>query len=223
MYLIARKPVEPPDSLQREFIVMGTIGNVYNVTIGPKLKCTCPDFQNGNLCKHILFVFLKVLRVPANSSSIYQQALLSSELKTIFDNAPKDPTATVLASLDARQKYAQITGDKVEDMNINVVERKSANGEDCPICYEAMHETEQLVYCKSSCGKVVHKGCFEQWSKQQHLSRKLVTCVYCRADWPDDTAKLVPKGHVKEGYLNLSSYQPGVIPEREEYIPESYY
>jgi len=226
MFLISRKAVEP-GNLQREFVVMGTIGNVYNVTIGNIPRCTCPDYKNGNSCKHILFVFLKVLRLPSNSNLIYQKALLNSELISIYEHSPKDPTISVMASLDARQKYAQLSGEKLIDVDKKdkVAQKKQVNGEDCPICYEPMHAHEPLVYCKSSCGNVLHKNCFELWSTQLQHMRKVVTCVYCRADWmstPQSEAG-TSSSQIKEGYLNLSSYQPGVVPEREEYIPETYF
>lgn len=45
----------------REFAVLGSTGNVYDVRICKSPTCSCPDFQRGNLCKHILFVILKVI------------------------------------------------------------------------------------------------------------------------------------------------------------------
>lgn len=34
----------------------GSTGNVYTVTIGLKPDCDCPHAQNGNQCKHVIFV-----------------------------------------------------------------------------------------------------------------------------------------------------------------------
>ena len=48
----------------RKYAVLGSTGNVYTVTISQLPDCTCPDCGKGNTCKHILFVMLKVLRVP---------------------------------------------------------------------------------------------------------------------------------------------------------------
>ena len=44
--------------------------------------------MKGNVCKHVLFVFLKVLKVSEHSEFIYQRALLSTEVEEVFDNAP---------------------------------------------------------------------------------------------------------------------------------------
>ena len=47
----------------RRYIVLGSTGNVYTVCIGELVSCTCPDAEKGHVCKHQLFVFLRVLRV----------------------------------------------------------------------------------------------------------------------------------------------------------------
>ena len=36
-----------------EFVVMGSTGNIYTVSIGNLVQCSCPDHAKGNLCKHI--------------------------------------------------------------------------------------------------------------------------------------------------------------------------
>eukprot|EP00439_Symbiodinium_sp_Y106_P032612 s1128_g3.t3 len=46
------------------FHVLGSTGNVYTVHIGTKPSCDCPDFLKGRgPCKHILFIWLRVLRL----------------------------------------------------------------------------------------------------------------------------------------------------------------
>ena len=84
---VGAKPQE--DQHTRKFIVLGSTGNVYTVTIGPEPCCTCPDGEKGNVCKHILFVFIRVLKIPRTSALIAQRALLKSELAAIFSHADK--------------------------------------------------------------------------------------------------------------------------------------
>ncbi|EAU80667.2 hypothetical protein CC1G_08274 [Coprinopsis cinerea okayama7 len=83
------------DELKETFQVSGSTGNVYTVVIDKIPSCTCPDAMKGNHCKHILFIFTKVLHVPRSSGSWYQKALLTDELQEIFDNAPAAPNAGV--------------------------------------------------------------------------------------------------------------------------------
>ena len=55
------------DEHSRHYAVMGSTGNIYDIDIGRLPSCSCPDFRKGNLCKHVLFVYLKVLKVPTPS------------------------------------------------------------------------------------------------------------------------------------------------------------
>ncbi|CAJ0880050.1 7782_t:CDS:10 [Entrophospora sp. SA101] len=141
---------------QRMFLVDRS--EVYNVEISTLPKCSCPDFsRGGNLCKHILFVYLKVLRVNPSSSYIYQKALLTNELRQIFQNAAPNPT--VLANQRVRDKYAKIVGgvNSGSDDASSVKRPRQPIEGDCPICYETLSETEKLVWCKDSCGNNVHE------------------------------------------------------------------
>ncbi|KAK7449329.1 hypothetical protein VKT23_013470 [Stygiomarasmius scandens] len=89
IYLIHRRRTEGEN--REEFTVQGSTGNVYTVTIDEVPHCDCPDHQKGNHCKHILFIFLKVLQVSRDSGLWYQKALLPSELESIFSSAPLAP------------------------------------------------------------------------------------------------------------------------------------
>ncbi|KAF9242084.1 hypothetical protein BU15DRAFT_44359 [Melanogaster broomeanus] len=225
--------------LREEFSVLGSTGNVYTVVIDKTPSCSCPDATKGNHCKHILFIFLKVLQVPQDSHVWYQKALLTSELASIFADAPLAPNS--LAHQRVRDAYARSTG-----QNLNVVAKTSAVGsggdsesasgptgvahrqptadDDCPICYEGMHGTaeSQLAWCKT-CGNAVHKGCFSQWAKSSPTN---ITCVFCRAPWVDLDSAGKGKGKrvgnassgaevgVSEGYLNLGALA-GLSGERD--------
>ncbi len=63
-----------------EFSVLGATANVYSVSVGKHPNCSCPDFQKGNLCKHYLFVMLRVLRLDRSDPLVWQKALLKSEV-----------------------------------------------------------------------------------------------------------------------------------------------
>eukprot|EP01084_Bolivina_argentea_P185543 319948_1 len=93
------------DTYTREYAVLGSTGNVYTITISELNDCTCPDYGKGNVCKHILFIMLKVLRVSSSSEYIYQKGLLKSELYEIFNNAPRTLFGSVLANDNVRELY----------------------------------------------------------------------------------------------------------------------
>ncbi|KAG9598068.1 hypothetical protein KCV04_g7574, partial [Aureobasidium melanogenum] len=177
----------------------GSTGNIYTVKITHVPECTCPDFRvnNNPLCKHILYVLLKVLKVaePLN----YQAAFLTSELQEIFDHAGPLPVETV----------------NTEDKD---GKRKPVEG-DCPICCEELsQEKEAIVWCQAACGNNLHKTCFDQWAATKGHGQ--VTCPYCRTQWQNEIdgsalknlAKTGPKN--RDGYVNVAD-QVGMSSRRD--------
>ena len=76
MFLIERSG-RKDGSLEEDFSVLGSTGNVYMVKVSQIPSCTCPDFLKHQVhCKHILFVFLKVLKIP--EPLWYQAAFITS-------------------------------------------------------------------------------------------------------------------------------------------------
>ncbi|KAJ8594642.1 hypothetical protein M405DRAFT_470179 [Rhizopogon salebrosus TDB-379] len=205
-FMVERK--RSGDELREEFSVLGSTGNVYTVTIDKTPSCNCPDASKGNHCKHILFIFLKVLQVSQSSGLWYQKALLTSELQELFAHAPPAPNSVV--NQRVQDAYARATG------------RVPGPEDDCPICYEGMHGANEntLIWCET-CGNAVHKECFTQWTKScgHHI-----TCVFCRSTWIDVSGGGQASGKgkamtVSEGYVNLGAVA-GMNQERDT---SSYY
>ncbi|RDX56548.1 hypothetical protein OH76DRAFT_395626 [Lentinus brumalis] len=201
-YMIDRK--REGTELREEFSVLGSTGNVYTVVIDKKPSCNCPDALKGNHCKHILFIFLKVLQVSMKSGHWYQKALLTSELEEIFAKAPRAPAA--IAHERIRNAYAQATGKKVASSSQPSKKRLPSEADDCPICYENMHREAEssLTFCEE-CGNGLHKMCFQQWANS---AKNGITCVFCRAKWSDVAPAGGSRGtgaRSSEGYVNLGS------------------
>ncbi|KDQ61266.1 hypothetical protein JAAARDRAFT_32263 [Jaapia argillacea MUCL 33604] len=202
------------EELREEFGVLGSTGNVYKVVIDKKPSCDCPDARKGNHCKHILFIFMKVLQVPYQSNVWYQKALLTSELQTIFANAPEAPNS--VTNQRVREAYARATGKASGSSSSNTNEtnkRLPGPEDDCPICYENMHKVDvkKMAFC-DTCKNGLHLECFQQWAR---TAGRNVTCVFCRAEW----AIPGPSGGDKatrgaDGYLNLAS-AAGLSPVRD--------
>ncbi|KAI0004228.1 hypothetical protein BJV74DRAFT_809981 [Russula compacta] len=197
------------DKLCEEFKVLGSTGNVYTVIIGSSPSCNCPDATRGNHCKHILFIFLKVLQVPQSSNLWYQKALLTSELQSIFANAPRAPNA--LAHDKVRDAYARATGQAPTSTPSGSNRRIPTPEDSCPICYDGMHGISQdkLVFCEE-CGNALHTECFEQWRR----SAAKLTCVWCRAKWPMGIKDGAGASSTSGGYINLGNVA-GLSGERD--------
>jgi len=181
---------------ESKFAVLGSTGNVYDVVIDSTPRCTCPDNVNGYLCKHILLIYLKVLKLEPSSPYFCRRSLKRRELKDIFSHAPQDPLDEVIASRVVKEKYNVLSaagGDKVKQKPIEGL---------CPICYEDLTNNEQLVYCLKTCGQNVHLGCFEQWKQVCKRNYTDITCIYCRQKWHSESSKR------KRSYVNIRESSP---------------
>lgn len=188
-----------------EFVVSGNTYYVYKVVINQLPSCSCPDWGNGYVCKHILFVFLKVLNVPPESSLYFQKALLTEELEDIFSKAPEikypdDPTARRLWNTYAAKMHEFQTEASEE---ITSKKRPIEEGDECPICYDDLpcNSTQGLVFCVNGCGKALHEHCVQDYVKNLKSAGKKVNCVYCRADWKMSGSNVA--GTNQGGFLNL--------------------
>ena len=107
------------------------------------------------------FVFIQLHLIEPDG---YSRALLTSELETIFAQAPLAPNS--VAHPHVREAHARATGKAPttslpEDAGTN--KRIPGPDDDCPICYDGMHGVAEasLVFCEE-CGNALHKECFQQ-------------------------------------------------------------
>lgn len=203
------------------YFVLGSVGNVYTVKIGSMPSCDCPDHMRGNLCKHILFIYLKVLRV-SNHRLLYQTSLLESELKRIFqdfDKAEKGRNRLPMANSAVRENYEKLINEneniKIENENENIkkereiFEQKPVSSDtQCPVCCEEfIISNEEITYCRYGCGNNVHVTCLKQWSSVS--SKSITTCVVCRSPWSsrDFEALESEQNNDRFHYINLAHLQ----------------
>ncbi|KAI3318799.1 hypothetical protein HD806DRAFT_302840 [Xylariaceae sp. AK1471] len=186
-YVLNRTRCGTPDCPEEDVEITGSTGNIYKVHVAQMPECNCPHARKGNQCKHIIYVMSRVLR--ARSDLVYQLALLSTELREIFQNAPP----------------VEVDTDKqVQDGN-----RKQIEG-DCPICFTPFEGAEDTVYCRATCGQNMHKECFEMWAatKRQN-ARDAVTCPMCRSPWQgdEDMVKKIKNTGIAgaDGYVNVAN------------------
>ncbi|KAI9034331.1 hypothetical protein DFJ74DRAFT_753536 [Hyaloraphidium curvatum] len=200
---------EVVSDVQQVFHVLGSVGDVYRVTIASKPSCTCPDYlrhAGHETCKHCLAVLVKALKISPDNPLAWQIALTQSELSAIFANAP-DPSA--MASERVRRAFERATGNGPAGDAEEDTEGRRAIDEDaeCPICYTELKTSDKLDWCRASggCGNSVHSTCMAQWISSQRKAGKDVTCVYCRRAWVSE-ASSTSTGAVQNGaYLNLAS------------------
>uniref|UniRef100_A0A7S2URR6 Anaphase-promoting complex subunit 11 n=1 Tax=Attheya septentrionalis TaxID=420275 RepID=A0A7S2URR6_9STRA len=187
--------------------VLGSTGNVYRVTLSKLPSCDCPDFSSGRspLCKHILFVSLKVVGLPPSHDYVYQSALLTSELHDMFQRLQartssflrdSTNTANVVANAQVQEQYnATLNNGKGignEEEKKMATRKDLAENPDCPICFEVLSEREKLTFCGGACGTNFHSDCMRMWASQSLPQQHQVTCPACRQGWIDGSGSSGP-------------------------------
>ncbi|KAF2205376.1 hypothetical protein GQ43DRAFT_437095 [Delitschia confertaspora ATCC 74209] len=102
-------------------------------------------------------------------------------------------TVTNLKTATTTAIIIATTPSAASQCNVTHVLRRPVEDE-CPICQEPMLDEplSTLVWCKSSCGRSVHKVCNDMWrtsqlrnNKQVSLLSVRVRCAICRTQWQE--------------------------------------
>ncbi|KAJ8606641.1 hypothetical protein CTAYLR_008379 [Chrysophaeum taylorii] len=215
MYLVARRDETPAGFAsgspvpKHVFAVMGSTGNVYEVTLYFEPKCTCPFATSHptKVCKHRFFVLCKVLAVPEDYDYLaYQRFLRSDELRAILR---RTEDASIVASTVARAAYGRASRgeDLVDDRApaVAATSRELLASATCCVCFDSFAADENHHEWCRACGKNLHGDCLQRW-----LARH-PTCPACRVPWTATDGQ----ASIEEGFLNLRDLQPGVAHHRD--------
>jgi hypothetical protein len=167
------------DILERKYEVMGTTCNAYTVIINSEPTCTCPDFtQRNHRCKHIYFVLTKIMKVAVN-----QEDILKYSVNNLLDMFTNIPIITENLKIDPirLKKYKNLK----KNGNGEVVARNIDEDDICPICMGDMYDcSEELTFCKYSCGTSIHKQCFDIYCNNK--VKNSIVCLYCHKNWTQE-------------------------------------
>ena len=206
------------------FAVFGATGNVYACDVRAVPSCDCPDFAGGRrggpgtpgsrVCKHLLWLYMRVLGVPRDDPLLCQTALTQAELARLLA-APSAAQRATLAARAAREAYhrssaAQLGVDCVDepgsDEPLVPVARKDPREETCPVCFDDVADAatgpfaagaatatdsrrvaSRVWWCVSGCGSNVHASCMRRWIAKATGDGfgGGATCPLCRAGWRD--------------------------------------
>lgn len=101
-FVVGRHPIDKTLlKYQCKFDIAGSTGNKYCVTIGKVQTCNCPDYRKRkDLCKHILFVMLRVIGLNVQHELLYQKAFKVNELDDLFRKIAKNKSSASSYFLD---------------------------------------------------------------------------------------------------------------------------
>lgn len=168
LYLV--ESIDRTTNMEKEYVIMGSTGNVYNVVIKNEPICTCPDYkQRKNRCKHIYFVLIKIMNVKEPDMELYD----NDELKKMFKRIPQI-TNFLKVSDDIKKSYDKLKNKKITQKDLN---------DSCPICLDDLSNGEKLITCRYSCGRHVHELCFQMYNKNKENKE----CLYCKHSLDLDT------------------------------------
>lgn len=195
LYLIQQSQV--PDVASEghvDFTVLGSTGNVYTVQFGHVPTCNCPDFtRRADMCKHIMFILLKVMGLSPTNPLSYQKAYLSEELQELYTILR---TRRVGGSVRANALVCAAAASGQSAPAQGVTRRElTPDDSDCPICFDTLDDGS-VTFCRGACGANFHAACIQRW-----LSQSRSGCPNCRQPWLKD-------GEKKDGgYTNLGALQ----------------
>lgn len=147
-----------------QYLIQGSQDNNWTVHLdGTHVECTCPDNQNrGAVCKHLIFVLIRVLHKPITAARTVRQLLT---------DVPVAPPAPVECSSDILMRIWQAHPDWKQPRYVE--------GAECAVCFEAMDPTREYIWwCRTTCGNTMHRLCIEQC-----MAHGIQTCPHCRHSW----------------------------------------
>lgn len=170
--------------------VLGSTGNVYKVELRREgLSCTCLDFAKSScVCKHLLFVTLRVLKLPREDHRVWQTSLTPSELKPLLEQLHGDVAGDVKADATLLRGFREARGEVPETTSRRPLPA------DCPICFEQIVGTLDpesgtgpagVVFCHT-CGHNMHSDCRNRWAAAGKAGD---ACPLCRSPWKQAAPK----------------------------------
>ena len=172
------------------------------VTLGDPCACTCSTFiRERELCIHILWVMLKVFRIPPENPISWQGGLVEREIQQIVKSRE------LTRRRGASSIVENVANKKGDHDQMSVVEpRPIEEGDCCPICQDEMEPSQHLTFCRYSCGHSIHSKCMKIWADHQISQGTKILCPMCRADF--GTMKMIMTDHLKHNAVRRDAH-PG--------------
>ncbi|KAK9047891.1 hypothetical protein SSX86_033147 [Deinandra increscens subsp. villosa] len=130
------------------FFVLGSAGKVYTVTLSATPTCDCPDPTTP--CKHILFVYIRVLSLPQNDPCLQSYNLLPCQLTRLLSAEVSDEA---VAGASIRRRFRELYRRRRDERKRS---EKVGDGSTCHVCLGEMGVGGvRLVACGACRGRII--------------------------------------------------------------------
>lgn len=163
--------------------------------LGDPHRCSCPQ-AGSELCDHLLFVLLRVLRLPPEDALSWQLGWTDAEVSAALAHNQRRERGQEAAARrrSARRRRSGAAAGEESAANGDGVSRHPLDPDEvCPICQEDMREADILVWCRVACGKSIHARCMRVWAQHQEGIGEEVTCPLCRKPWGERAAARIAR------------------------------
>lgn len=163
------------------------------VTLGDPCACTCTTYlKERELCIHILWVILKLFRIPPENPISWQGGLVEREIQQMVRSREK--TRRIVREDPGNNNHNKQAPSAAQP---GLVEpRPIEEGDCCPICQDEMTSSQHLTFCRYSCGHSIHSRCMKIWADHQTSQGTKILCPMCRAEF--GTLKMIMTDHLKQ-------------------------
>lgn len=156
--------------------------NLFTTTIGNPHRCSCHSIKKmttDSMCIHILYVLIKILRIPTASPLWFQMSLIDTEINQIL-----------IGIMDSNEKSKKYRGRRhsvsLTNASLGGIQREVLNENSdhtCPICYDEISSNQKLTWCRKMCGKNIHSRCMQSYAQYIQSTKQPVLCPLCRHEW----------------------------------------
>ena len=153
----------------------------HRVILGERHSCSCKE---KGVCVHILFVLLKVLRIPSTNPLSKKCGFSDPEIDiALAGNFEERPRPKFGGFMRRKCNSNQTPENNTEGF----VERQMLSDVDeniCPICQDDMKADDALTWCRIGCGNNVHAKCMKMYAQYKSATKKdIIRCPLCRENW----------------------------------------
>jgi E3 ubiquitin-protein ligase ZSWIM2 len=161
------------------FSIKDDTEKVYKISVGNPHGCSCGLHSSENLCIHMMYVLLKVLKVPATHELSYQTSLTDAEITQVLSGSCSTSSSRVaqarlsVAAIRQQREASRRRGsgassscggggagdDGKEDNGF--VPRQVLDEDEplqCPICQDDMTKEQALTWCRKGIPRNLHRS-----------------------------------------------------------------